>query len=188
MELFMMMEIFHIRKQRIKLPQNKKTDTAEIAKSAGVSTGIVYQYFKDKHDILIAGLERYSNDIFFPIFDGQNIKFVGNNIENVIKEMIDEFVKNHKLSKQAHEEITAMMHLDEDFAKFFYQKEIFSTNAFADMLVQNNINSEHLYEKVHIALSLIDNLFHEIIYHKHSQIDYEVIKNEVVGIIVSLLS
>ena len=28
------------------------TNTAEIAKAAGVSTGIVYQYFNDKHDIL----------------------------------------------------------------------------------------------------------------------------------------
>ena len=29
------------------------TNTAEIAKRAGVSTGIVYQYFKDKYDIFI---------------------------------------------------------------------------------------------------------------------------------------
>ena len=42
------------------------TNTAEIAKAAGVSTGIVYQYFKDKHDILIAGLNNYADSIFFP--------------------------------------------------------------------------------------------------------------------------
>ncbi len=29
------------------------TNTAEIAKLAGVSTGIVYQYFRDKYDILL---------------------------------------------------------------------------------------------------------------------------------------
>lgn len=101
--------------------------------------------------------------------------------------MIDEFVKNHKLSKQAHEEITAMIHLDEDVAKFFYKREISSTNSFVNVLVQNNINTEHLYEKVHISLSLIDNLCHEIIYHKHSQIDYEVMTNEVVKTITKLL-
>ena len=32
------------------------TNTAEIAKAAGVSTGIVYQYFKDKHDIMYASI------------------------------------------------------------------------------------------------------------------------------------
>ena len=35
-----------------------------IAKKAGVSTGIVYQYFKDKKDILMSGLEKYADDIF----------------------------------------------------------------------------------------------------------------------------
>ena len=45
------------------------TNTAEIAKAAGVSTGIVYQYFKDKHDILIAGLEKYGIDILFPKYE-----------------------------------------------------------------------------------------------------------------------
>lgn len=33
------------------------TNTAEIAKKADVSTGIVYQYFKDKHDILMEAIE-----------------------------------------------------------------------------------------------------------------------------------
>ena len=35
------------------------TNTAEIAKRAGVSTGIVYGYFQDKRDILISVLEIY---------------------------------------------------------------------------------------------------------------------------------
>ena len=38
------------------------TNTAEIAKNAGVSTGIVYQYFKDKHDILIDALKKYADN------------------------------------------------------------------------------------------------------------------------------
>ena len=33
------------------------TNTAEIAKEAGVSTGIVYGYFHDKRDILVEVLE-----------------------------------------------------------------------------------------------------------------------------------
>ena len=41
-------------------------NTAEIAKSAGVSTGIVYQYFRDKYDILLEGIKKYSKDILLP--------------------------------------------------------------------------------------------------------------------------
>ena len=42
------------------------TNTAEIAKRAGVSTGIVYGYFQDKRDILICVLEIYINNVFDP--------------------------------------------------------------------------------------------------------------------------
>ena len=37
------------------------TNTAEIAKGADVSTGIVYQYFKDKNDIFLEGLDKYGD-------------------------------------------------------------------------------------------------------------------------------
>ena len=48
------------------------TNTSKIAKKAGVSTGIVYQYFKDKKGILMAGLEKYVNDIFYPMLNASN--------------------------------------------------------------------------------------------------------------------
>ena len=35
------------------------TTTDDIAAAAGVSTGIIYRYFRDKHEILIAGLKFY---------------------------------------------------------------------------------------------------------------------------------
>ena len=44
------------------------TNTVEIAKRAGVSTGIVYGYFQDKRDILICVLEIYINKVFAPYF------------------------------------------------------------------------------------------------------------------------
>lgn len=51
------------------------TNTVEIAKFAGVSTGIVYQYFKDKNDNLLAGIEKYASDIFYPMLNIDSIKF-----------------------------------------------------------------------------------------------------------------
>ena len=37
--------------------------TPEIAKMAGVSTGIVYGYFNDKHDILLCVLDIYIKEV-----------------------------------------------------------------------------------------------------------------------------
>ena len=39
----------------------------DIAKYAGVSTGLIYQYFTDKKDIFLEGVKDYSNKIMFPI-------------------------------------------------------------------------------------------------------------------------
>ena len=46
-----------------------QTTTTDIAKYAGVSTGIIYQYFNDKKEIFIEGIKSYSDNIMFPILE-----------------------------------------------------------------------------------------------------------------------
>ena len=72
------------------------TNTAEIAKSAGVSTGIIYQYFKDKHDILLAGVEKYASDIFYPMLNIATTKFEKKDLDKILRTMIKKFIENHK--------------------------------------------------------------------------------------------
>ena len=163
------------------------TNTAKIAKKAGVSTGIVYQYFKDKRDIFLAGLEKYADDIFYPMFDISSINFNDNNISDVIRKIIKKYIKNHKLSLTAHEEITAMTHSDKDVAFYFYKREMEMTNKFSEILTNNQFDSTQIKEKVHIIIGLIDNLCHEIVYHKHKELDYEIMTDIVVNEIVNIL-
>lgn len=163
------------------------TNTAEIAKAAGVSTGIVYQYFKDKHDILIDGIKLYSNSIFFPMLNIPEKEFDKENIDNILRKMILEFIKNHKLSQTAHEEIVAMQHSDREIADLFYDSEIKMTEKVTDLLIKNGINTENLKEKVHLMIHLIDDLCHEIVYHKHSSMDYDVMTDIVIKSIIQLI-
>ena len=165
------------------------TNTAEIAKSAGVSTGIIYQYFKDKHDILIAGIEKYACDIFYPMLNiiTDNIQIDKNNIRNLLRTMINRFIENHKLSQSAHQEIMAMIHSDEDIAHFFQEHEIYMTKTIVNLLEKNNFQCEHLMEKVHIAINLIDDLCHEIVYHKHADMNYDIMIDLVIDSIVKLI-
>ena len=149
------------------------TNTAEIAQAAGVSTGIVYQYFKDKHDILIEGLEKYGDDIFFPILKNKDILFDKKDFDKLLKQMINHYIDNHKISNIAHEEITSMIHSDKKVADYYYRKELEMTCSFKEILINNNFIEEKLYEKVHIMMGLIDNLCHEIIYHKHEDMNYD---------------
>lgn len=163
------------------------TNTAEIAKSAGVSTGIVYQYFRDKHDILIEGIQKFSKDIFYPMLNIEHEKFTKSDLRELLRNMIDKFIKKHKLSQSAHEEITAMTHSDKEIADFFQKNEIYMTKAIANLLIENDFNEENLLEKVHIALNLIDNLCHEIVYHKHEELNYDIMTENVIDLIVDLL-
>lgn len=164
------------------------TNTAEIAKAAGVSTGIVYNYFKDKHDILIEGIKIYANDIFYPMLNISQRKFDKNNLDKTLRQMIDTFIENHKLSQSAHEEITAMTHSDKEIAIFFHEHEIEMTNTIVDLLIANGFKVTNLAEKVHIAIGLIDNLYHEIVYHKHDSMDYNVMVDLVIKMIMDLIS
>lgn len=163
------------------------TNTAEIAKKANVSTGIVYQYFNDKHDIFIAGLEKYADNIFYPVKDFQSEQFDKKNMPTTLKKMIDKYIKNHKLSKSTHEEIMAMVHIDKDVAYYYYKREMDMTKKITEFLGQNGFNTKNINEKVHIIIGMVDNLCHEVVYHKHNELNYDAMADLVIKNIINLL-
>ncbi|MBQ9657773.1 MAG: TetR/AcrR family transcriptional regulator [Clostridia bacterium] len=162
------------------------TNTAEIAKFAGVSTGIIYNYFKDKHDILIEGVKKYASDIFYPMINVADEKFEKKDFEKVLRNMISNYIKNHKLSQSAHEELISMAHSDKEIEEFFHHHEMEVTKNITRILIRNGFSKENLTEKVHIALGLIDNLCHEIVYHKHKELDYKLMTDIVINTILKL--
>ena len=162
--------------------------TPDIAEVAEVSTGIIYQYFNDKKDIFIEGVKNYANTIMFPmltVLESENIQI--ENIEQLLENMIDAYIKNHTISKKAHEELMAMSHLDDDVALIFKESEFDLTNKIVKILENNNIKLENPIEKMHIVIGIIENLCHEIVYHKHSKINYDSMKDEVIKMIVPIL-
>ena len=162
------------------------TNTAEIAKEAGVSTGIVYQYFKDKYDILIEGLEKYGDKIFFPMLDSNTLSFDKDSFDGMLKKMIKQYISNHKLSNIAHEEIMSMVHSDKLVAEYYYKRELEMTTTIKEILLNNNFKDNNLNEKVHIMIGLIDNLCHEITFHKHDNMNYDLMTELVIDNIKNL--
>ena len=165
------------------------TNTTEIAEYADVSTGIIYQYFNDKKEIFIEGIKEYSNNIMFPMIDILNNKnIIINDLDKLLDKMIEKFIETHTLSKKAHEEMIAMSHLDNDISEIFNKREIETTEQIVTILNKNNIITENLYEKVHIIIGIVENLCHEIVYHKHKTINYDIMKKEVIKIIEKILN
>lgn len=164
------------------------TSTPDIAEFAGVSTGIIYQYFNDKKDIFIEGVRQYSNNIMYPminILETEKIEI--NNLEHLLKSMITEFISAHTMSKKEHEELLAMSHLDDDIAEIFKTSEFEMTEKIVTLLENNNIHKKNLREKIHIIIGIVDNLCHEVVYHKHNKIDYDIMQDEVINIIINML-
>lgn len=162
------------------------TNTAKIAQKANVSTGIVYQYFTDKHDIFIAGLEKYADTIFYPLKNIPLKNFNKKDFPIFLKNFIKEYIKNHKLSQSIHEEIIAMIHSDKEIAYYYYKREMDMTCKIASFLQENNFECDNINERVHIMIGIIDNLCHEIVYHKHKEIDYNIMTEFAISSIISL--
>lgn len=163
------------------------TNTMEIAKAAGVSTGTVYSYFQDKKDIFKACLTKYYEEIINPVY--RTISEVRDlaNLEDVIARIIDTSIEAHTTSRSAHDEIMAMTFLDEDIRKLALEFEEKSVLTLAELLREAGIRLEHPHEKIHTAFNLVESYCHEAVYHRHEFIDYEVMKREVVAMILGLL-
>ena len=117
------------------------TNTAEIAKAAGVSTGIVYQYFNDKRDIFMQGIEQYSKSLLFPINEILSKNTKNFDLETELNNIIKTLIKNHKLSESAHEEIYALQHSDPEVAQIFFNLEIEATDKLIEVLENNNLTN-----------------------------------------------
>lgn len=160
----------------------------DIAKYANVSTGIIYQYFNDKRDIFIEGTKDYADKIMFPmlgIIDNKDVD--KKNIREVLVKMIDSYIKTHTIKKEAHEELMAMSCLDKDIANIFNDREMLLTMKVSSILIKGGFNNKNIEEKVHLLIGIIDNYCHEVVYHKHNDLNYDVMKEELLDIIVNFL-
>ena len=160
----------------------------DIAKYCGVSTGIIYQYFKDKRDIFIKGVQLYSDKIMFPLIETvKNQKINKNTIEDIIREIIKKTIDQSTMTKKAHQELMSMSCLDNEVSKIFRDKEIEFADKFVIILKNNGFKSVNLNEKVHLIINLVDDLCHETVYHKHQNINYDILLDETVRLIIHIL-
>ena len=122
------------------------------------------------------------------MIDMPDISLNKSNLPTIMKDMINKYINNHKLSQIAHEEITAMTHSDKDVAYYFHKKDMEMTKRFSNILIENNFKINNMDEKVHVVIGLIDNLCHEIVYHKHKELDYDLMTDIAVNTIVDILT
>lgn len=164
-----------------------KTNTAEIAKEAGVSTGIVYSYFHDKKDILIEvvklyifQLEEQFKIILDQIAEREKLAFV-------IGEFIDLSISSHKMNRDAHNEFLALALLNNDIQDLFNGFEYQMLEKLYKILIEVGYSEEFLIEKLRISYGIIEQLCHDYIQGRTSDGELNKIKFLAVPMIMNLL-
>jgi AcrR family transcriptional regulator len=165
-----------------------KTNTAEIAQQAGVSTGIVYSYFHDKKDILIEVIRLYISSLSSPL---QPLLFEPvdmNHLPVFVGQLFDVFFSSHSMSIEAHNEFMALSLLEDDLLPLFVDFENALLKKLSVLLVAAGIPEIDLLEKLKISYGIVEHVCHDSITKKWAQDEFSRMKALAVQTILHLLN
>ena len=163
------------------------TNTAEIAKCAGVSTGIVYGYFKDKRDILFEVLDMYIDNVYQPILEYFDNLTMPISIDGLVPDILNEAIKTHKRFAKIHEALHSLTPTDKKINDRFMELEDNITYKIVDRFDHLGYTLDNKYEKIHFIMNIVQSYAHEVVYDKHKYIEYDRLKDLVVSTIKHVL-
>lgn len=162
------------------------TNTVQIAKRAGVSTGIIYGYFNDKHDILLDVLEIHIKNSFLPILELMDRLSAPINYYDLAKNVLDIAINLHRNHAKIHETLHSLSHTDETVNSRFIELEDSLTLQISSKFASLGVDSPNLAERVHFAMDVVQSFAHEYIFDNHLYIDYSAMRTIVENTLVEL--
>ena len=163
-------------------------NTPEIAKKAGVSTGIIYDYFKNKRDILSYVLKIYINKVALPVMDYFETLNSDSDLKKAVSDVVNMTIDIHSSNANLHNILHSLAVTEKDINEDFIILEDHITSKASEKLSELGVKTDNIKEKVHISMNLIQSFAHENTYDKHKYLNYNAMKNEVENIIISLFS
>ncbi len=163
-----------------------KTNTVEIAKEAGVSTGIVYSYFQNKKDILFEVVQFYIASLseqFQPLLSTSIDK---DDLPAMIERLIAVFIASHQMNMEAHNEFLALSLLENDIHVFFNDFENDVLQRLYKVMLDAGFSKEHLLEKLRISYAIIEHVCHDYIQRPQAETEWKTTKTLTVDMIVGL--
>lgn len=162
------------------------TTTVDIAKRAGVSTGIVYGYFADKRDIMICVLQIYIDSVCDPVISIVRDAEKPLNIALVAEKIVNKTIEMHEQNAKLHNTLHSLAATDEAVNAQFISLEDRITESLSEQLSVGGISVENISEKVHLAMNLVQSFSHEYVFDKHPYIDYDAMRGIVCRTLVGL--
>ena len=164
------------------------TNTAEIARVAGVSTGIVYGYFHDKRDILLCVLDIYIQKVTRPIVEIMEGLSAPVDIKDLSEKLVTEVIGIHEDNARLHNTLHALAATDEGVNSSFIALEREITEKISSRFIELGFDGSAMSEKVHSAMNLIQSFAHEYVFDKHDYIDYSVMRGLILTMVTQLFA
>lgn len=162
------------------------TNTQEIAKRAGVSTGIVYGYFKDKRDILICVLNIYIERVSCSLMDIMRDLRAPLDFNKAADSIVQKTIEMHTENAKLHNALHSLSATDELVQNEFIALETRITERISCRLKELGAPQNALIEKVHIAMNLVQSFAHEYVFDNHEYINYSVMRKIVIASVARL--
>ena len=173
--------------------------TAEIAKEAGLSTGTVYSYFKDKKDIFIADLYTYGDKLIKYLCDelaeistqesmkGKGKALDKDGIMSIVKKLLKVFIKFHDYPKKYHDEIEALRYMDEDVKNYFSYAQNKMMTSFAEQFKNFGVVFRREPEQMLLIFSLLNSIEDEMLFNLTPGVNKDILIDECASIITNML-
>ncbi|MFT8313076.1 MAG: TetR/AcrR family transcriptional regulator [Clostridium sp.] len=163
------------------------TTTAEIAKEAGLATGSVYAYFKNKKDIFIEVLQLYCSAVYNNTIENLNKIKDKNDLTLLVDTMVNSVLENHKFSPRFHQEITMLACTDDDIREYHHHQQKIQIDKYLEKLSEYTLSFSNKKEKLFLVYSLIEGMCHEIMYNRDSNFHKDTLIKECKEIVKKIL-
>ena len=162
----------------------------DIAKAAGLSTGIVYHYFRDKKDILIQALQMTADQLM-----GDVTRFYheaekgdkGLEFDAFAEKTLDYLLEYHQRNWAVHEELEALYHTDADIAEV---SDGFWQNMYEKMeqvFLLKGATPEKSAENVRMAVNYIECFCHTYMHPIDPKLDQTYMRKKTIEIVKKLI-
>ena len=164
------------------------TNTIEIAKEAGVSTGTVYSYFKDKKDIFLASFEDFLNTHYQPLVKELADTPQPIDVKALIDKCIDLYINLYGSSKEAVSELGKMQEIDPEIMQHFAVYEDMLLSSIVKVFESSSISKQNMDEKIYLLYTLADVLGQEFAFSYHKSVNLEKLRDEITQMLTLLLT
>lgn len=165
-----------------------KTNTAEIAKYADVSTGALYSYFEDKRQIFIEAFHQHIDTISSSLLQQLANLSEALDLSTFIEKWIEIYIDLYAKSNHALVQLRLVIVDDEEVNHHFSDLEDTYFSNIATILKARGIICDNQFEKIYISCILIDALRQEKTSFSHNGLNFETLKEQVKQNILKILS